>query len=105
MEFIEPGTQGCHVKGCDEQDSSIFYGTFVCDWHRVSLLNGDPWLPTDQTPPTILMGEDLPPQVIDVAVQQEGDSERLVVLSTGRDGVVDGRLSLRMDVAAAQRSC
>ncbi|WP_412160863.1 hypothetical protein [Curtobacterium flaccumfaciens] len=102
MELILPGSQGCHVKGCDESDTSMFYGTFVCDWHRVALMNGDPWLPTDQTPPTILMGSDLPPQVIEASVKQEGDSERLVVLHTGRDGAVEDQLLLRMSLATAR---
>lgn len=96
----------CAVNGCSTNAETIFAPDLgadiplmewaACRFHLTALQAGEPWSEEEgEERPTILMGSDLPPDVINVIVQRDVGPTPTITLVLGRDGVEEQRVSLR----------
>lgn len=105
MELIPPGSVTCLVKGCDTPSTALWESIyFVCRFHLTALAEGASWTveQSPDHPAPILMGTDLPPEVLNAQVSKRQSNLPIVTLITGRDELEEGRIEVRMSRAEAR---
>ena len=94
----------CVVKRCSEQATHLWDAYLVCGFHATALSEGEPYTIDDMNvlPLTLLMGQDMPPEVVDVQLHQSMKSSPVAVLQVGHDGVHERDITLRISLAQAR---
>ncbi len=94
----------CVVKRCSEQATHLWDAYLVCGFHATALSEGEPYAIEDMNvlPMNLLMGQDMPPEVVSVQLHQSMKSTPVAVLQVGHDGVHERDITLRISLAQAR---
>lgn len=101
----------CSVKGCDDPMQAVFeipdvplrMELGVCMFHHAALMADEPWMLEDGHG-DVLMGEDLPLDVIEWSVSKTVGHD-VITFALGRDDIERQRVSFRIDPQDLRQIC